>query len=51
MKGRQPKNPHLKTLEQALAVRFGWQPGCALRETILGTVARKAMRLGLDEIG
>jgi chemotaxis protein methyltransferase CheR len=46
---RLPKNPHLRTLEQALADRFGWQPG-ALRDTILATVAGKARRLGLDEV-
>ena len=44
------KNPHLKTLEQALAERFGWQPGGAMRETIVATVASKAIRLGLDEV-
>jgi chemotaxis protein methyltransferase CheR len=46
---RAPKNPHLKTLEQALAGRFGWQPG-ALREAIVAAVSRKADRLGLDEV-
>jgi chemotaxis protein methyltransferase CheR len=46
---RAPKNPHLKTLEQALAARFGWQPG-ALRDAVLATVASKADRLGLDEV-
>ena len=49
MTRRVPKNPHLKTLEQALAARFGWQPG-ALRETIQAAVASKADRLGLDEV-
>jgi len=46
---RTPKNPHLKTLEQALAARFGWQPG-ALRDAIVAAVVSKADRLGLDEV-
>lgn len=49
MTRRVPKNPHLKTLEQALAARFGWQPG-AMRDAILAAVASKADRLGLDEV-
>lgn len=50
MTRRVPKNPHLRTLEQALAARFGWQPGGALRDTIVESVASKASRLGLDEV-
>jgi chemotaxis protein methyltransferase CheR len=46
---RVPKNPHLRTLEQALAARFGWQPG-AMRDAVLSAVASKADRLGLDEV-
>lgn len=49
MTRRIPKNPHLKTLEQALAVHFGWQPG-AMRDAILQAVSSKAARLGLDEV-
>lgn len=49
MNRRLPKNPHLKTLEQALAARFGWQPG-TLRDAVVGTVKSKADRLGLDEV-
>jgi chemotaxis protein methyltransferase CheR len=47
---RLPKNPHLRTLEQALAERFGWQPGGAVREAVVAAVAGKADRLGLDEV-
>jgi chemotaxis protein methyltransferase CheR len=47
---RAQKNPHLKTLEQSLAARFGWQPGGALRDAIVDAVASKADRLGLDEV-
>jgi chemotaxis protein methyltransferase CheR len=39
----------LKTLEQALAARFGWQPG-ALRDAVQAAIASKADRLGLDEV-
>jgi chemotaxis protein methyltransferase CheR len=46
---RIPKNPHLKTLEQALAARFGWQPG-VVRDPLQVAVASKADRLGLDEV-
>lgn len=49
MSRRAPKNPHLKTLEQALAARYGWQPG-VLRDAVVATVSRKADRLGLDEV-
>lgn len=44
------RNPHLKSLEQALASRFGWQPDSRLRDTILGFVSKKALRLGLDDV-
>jgi chemotaxis protein methyltransferase CheR len=47
---RAPKNPHLKTLEHALAAQFGWQPGGALRDAIVDAVESKAERLGLDKI-
>lgn len=50
MTRRAPKNPHLRTLEQALAARFGWQPGGTLRDAIVDAVASKAVRLGLDEV-
>lgn len=46
---RPAKNPHLKTLELALAERFGWQAG-PLRDALVAVVASKADRLGLDEI-
>lgn len=49
MTRRAPKNPHLKTLEQALAARFGWQPG-ALREALVAAVVSKSARLGFDEV-
>lgn len=49
MTRRAPKNPHLRTLEQALAARFGWQPGM-LRDAIQSAVVSKADRLGLDEV-
>ena len=50
MTRRAPKNPHLKTLEHALAAQFGWQPGGALRDAIVDAVESKAERLGLDKI-
>ena len=40
MTRRAPKNPHLKTLEHALAAQFGWQPGGALRDAIVGSAGR-----------
>ena len=49
MTRRAPKNPHLKTLEQALAARFGWQPG-AMREALVAAITSKAGRLGFDEV-
>jgi chemotaxis methyl-accepting protein methylase len=46
---RLPKNPHLKTLEQALADRFGWQPGL-VRDQLVAAASSKADRLGLDVV-
>jgi chemotaxis protein methyltransferase CheR len=46
---RLAKNPHLKTLEQALANGFGWQPG-TVRDALVDTVESKADRLGLDVV-
>lgn len=50
MSRRLPKNPHLKTLETALAEQFGWQPGGPIRESLVATIARKADRIGVDEV-
>lgn len=50
MSRRPPKNPHLKSLEAALAGQFGWQPGGALRDELIGAVTRKADRIGVDEV-
>lgn len=50
MSRRPPKNPHLKSLEAALADQFGWQPGGPIREAILTAIARKAERIGVDEV-
>jgi len=46
---RPAKNPHLKTLELALADRFGWHPG-PVREPLVSVVEGKADRLGLDVV-
>jgi chemotaxis protein methyltransferase CheR len=43
-------NPHLRTLERAIAVRFGWRPGGAIREAIVHLAAHKAQRIGMDEV-
>lgn len=50
MSRRPPKNPHLKTLEAALAEHFGWQPGGAIRDAILSVLTRKADRICVDEV-
>jgi chemotaxis protein methyltransferase CheR len=47
---RAVKNPHLRSLEQALAQHFGWQPNSAIRETIAALLAIKSERTGLDEV-
>jgi chemotaxis protein methyltransferase CheR len=46
---RLSKNPHLKTLEQALGMRFGWQAG-PIRDVLVDAVESKADRLGLDVV-
>ena len=50
MSRRLPKNPHLKSLETALAEHFGWQPGGPIRDALLAAVTRKADRIGVDEV-
>ena len=44
-------NPHIKSLEQAIAARFGWQSGATWRrEMLLDAIDKKATRLGLDHL-
>lgn len=50
MSRRPPKNPHLKTLETALAEHFGWQPGGPIRDALVAAIASKADRIGVDEV-
>jgi chemotaxis protein methyltransferase CheR len=50
MISRHKINPHLKPLEYALGARFGWQTGASWRDTLLAAVARKAEKLGMDEL-
>ena len=50
MSRKLPKNPHLKTLETALAEHFGWQPGGPIREALVAAISRKADRIGVDEV-
>lgn len=44
-------NPHIKSLEQALAARYGWQGGTPWRrEKLMAAVDNKANKLGMDEL-
>lgn len=47
---RMKVNPHLKPLEQVLAVRYGWQSGATWRDHLLAAIDRKASKLGLDQL-
>jgi chemotaxis protein methyltransferase CheR len=48
----QPKNhnPHVRSLERAIAARFGWQTGGEWRDKLRAAVEKKAGRLGLDDL-
>jgi chemotaxis methyl-accepting protein methylase len=43
-------NPHIKSLEQSIAARFGWQTGGEWRDKLYEAVEKKAGRLGLDDL-
>jgi chemotaxis protein methyltransferase CheR len=44
-------NPHIKSLEQALAARYGWQGGTPWRrERLIAAIDQKANKLGMDEL-
>jgi chemotaxis methyl-accepting protein methylase len=44
-------NPHIKTIEQALAARYGWQGGTPWRrEKLVTAIDNKANKLGMDEL-
>ena len=43
-------NPHLKTLEQAIAARYGWQGGAIWRDKLLTAIDQKSAKLGMDEL-
>lgn len=43
-------NPHLKSLEQAIAARYGWQGGAIWRDKLLLAIDQKSAKLGLDEL-
>jgi chemotaxis methyl-accepting protein methylase len=44
-------NPHIKSLEQALAARYGWQGGTPWRrEMLLAAIDKKANKLGMDDL-
>ncbi|MCI0487554.1 MAG: methyltransferase domain-containing protein [Blastocatellia bacterium] len=49
MAARQIINSEVKTLEQAMSARFGWQTGAAWRDGLLDAIKAKAERLKLDE--
>ena len=44
-------NPHIKTIEQALAARYGWQGGTPWRrDKLITAIGKKADKLGMDEL-
>src|SRR5215216_1714681 len=44
-------NPHIKSVEQALAARFGWQGGTPWRrEKLLAAIDKKANKLGMEDL-
>jgi chemotaxis protein methyltransferase CheR len=44
-------NPHIKSLEQALAARYGWQGGTPWRrEKLMAAIDTKANKLGMDDL-
>ncbi len=50
MAARQTTNSDVKSLEQALAARFGWQIGAHGRDELLEAITIKADRLKLDRL-
>jgi chemotaxis protein methyltransferase CheR len=41
--------PHLKRLEQAMSVRYGWKMGGSSRDDLFSAVGKKAAKVGLDQ--
>jgi chemotaxis protein methyltransferase CheR len=50
MASKQSLNPHIKVLEQAMAVRYGWQTNASWRDKLIESIRAKAEKLGFDEM-